>query len=154
MAFAPLSVFIWVLPREILWGQPICRPSPLAPLLVLALVVAPLLVVLVRPRPPTLDWTTLISTLRSLAPKSPPPSSPLLCARRLLMAPLAHFPGPRWILPCQCVCPDTLRDSATLTVPVLTTTLFIPQRIMPPWSSGARMRGTSLNDTLTWVLGV
>ncbi len=114
----------------------------------------PPLVVLVRPRPPTLDWTTLISTLHSLAPTSPPPSSPRLCARRLQMAPLALFPGPRWILPCQFVWPGTPRGSATLTVPVLATTSFIPQRSRPQWSSGARMRGTSPNDTSAWVLGV
>ncbi len=126
MAFAPLSVFIRVPPKTMVRWQPTCCPSLVAPLLAQALMVALLLVVLMRPRPPTLDWTTLISALQSLATTSTPLSSPRLCARRLLMAPLAPFPGPRLILLCQCVWPGTPRGSATLTVPVLATTLLIP----------------------------
>jgi hypothetical protein len=72
MAFAPSSVSIWVPSRRMVRQPPTCRPSPVAPLLALALVVPPPLMVLMRPKPPTRDWTTPISTVHSLAPTSPP----------------------------------------------------------------------------------
>jgi hypothetical protein len=123
-------------------------------LLALALVAAlPSVVLMIpKPKPPTRDWTTPISTMLSLVPTSPPLSSLPHCARRLLMAPLAPFPCPKLTLPCQCVWSGTPRDSATPTVPVLAITLFIPRRMLP-WSSGARRRGTSPIDNPAWVLG-